>query len=143
VGDRIDALGDAFGVGVGVQDDAGLAGAAIAERDHLAEFPAGVHVQQRDRRTRRIKGLEQQVQEHRAVLADRIQHHRIAEPGRDLAQDVDAFRLEAIEVGQRGWFGHRSGRQGGNGILAAARVQAALRGRGPPWRRLASSRPAR
>src|SRR5690606_10758366 len=72
--------------------------------DHLAELPRAVHVQQRDRRTRRVEGLEQQVQQHRTVLAHRIQHHRIGEPGRCLAQDVDAFGLEAVEVGQRPWI---------------------------------------
>ena len=75
-------------------------GAAVAEGDHLAELPAGVDVQQRDRRARRMERLQQQVQQHRTVLADGIQHHRVAELGRDLAQDVDAFGFEPIEVGQ-------------------------------------------
>jgi hypothetical protein len=80
--------------------------ALVAEGDHLAELPGGVHVQQRDRRPRREKRLDQQVQQYRAVLADRVQHHRIAELGRDLAQDVDAFGFEAIEVGKRLGFWH-------------------------------------
>ena len=91
---------------------------AVAERDHLAELPAGVDVQQRDRRARRVEGLDQQVQQHRAVLADRIQHHRVAELGRDLAQDVDAFGLEAVEVGERLQVWHRSWRWNWPGILA-------------------------
>ena len=77
--DRADAARDAFGIGVHAQVDAGFGRAAVAERDHLAELPAGVDVQQRDRRLARRERLQQQVQQHRAVLADRIQHHRIAE----------------------------------------------------------------
>jgi hypothetical protein len=37
-------------------------------------------------------------QQHRTVLAHRAQHHRVAEFGRDLAQDVDAFDFETIDV---------------------------------------------
>src|SRR3546814_12892716 len=48
-----------------------------------------------------MEGLDQQVQEHRAVLPDRIHHHRIAELGCDLAQDVDALGLEPVQVGER------------------------------------------
>jgi hypothetical protein len=77
----------------------------IAEGDHFAELPAGVHVQQRNRRAPGREGLEQQVQQHRAVLADRIQQHRIAEVGRHLAQDVQALCFETIEVA---WRAHRA-----------------------------------
>ena len=118
VADRADALRDAVGVGVHAQVDAGLGGAAIAEGDHLAELPAGVDVQQRDRRRRRCERLQQQVQQHRAVLADRVQHHRVAELGRDLAQDVDALGFEAVEVAQVDRQGHRSGGSWGCGTAA-------------------------
>src|SRR3546814_7423036 len=50
------------------------------------------------RRACRVESLDQQVQQYRTVLADRIHHHRILEPGDNLAEDVDAFRLEAVEV---------------------------------------------
>ncbi len=46
------------------------------------------------------KALRRQVQHHRAVLADRIEHHRTLGLGDDLAQDVDALRLELLEMGQ-------------------------------------------
>lgn len=110
--DRADVLRDAFRVDVHAQIHRGLGRTAVAEGDHLAEFPACVHVQQRDRRWRRGKGLEQQVQQHRAVLADRIQHHRRTELGGDLAQDVDALGLETVEMGKgwqgwQGWQGHQ------------------------------------
>src|SRR5690606_612857 len=110
VADRADALGEAVRVGPGAQLDPGFLRAAVAERDHLAELPGGVHVQQRDRRPRRMEGLEQQVQQHRAVLADRVHHDRVADAGRDLAQDVDALGLEPVEVGERiGIWGHCAG----------------------------------
>jgi hypothetical protein len=83
-----------------VQLDPGLRGAVVAEGDHFAELPAGVDVQQRDRRPCRVEGLEQQVQQHRTVLADRVQHHRVAELGGDLAQDVDALRFELAQMRQ-------------------------------------------
>ena len=41
-----------------------------------------------------------QVQHHRAVLADRIEHHRPLALGDHLAHDVDALGLEALEMGQ-------------------------------------------
>jgi len=98
VADRADAARHAIGVGVHAQLDTGLGGTPVAEGDHLAEFPAGIHVQQRDRRARGIKRLQQQVQQHRAVLAHRIQQHRVLELGGDFAKDVQAFGFEPIEV---------------------------------------------
>jgi hypothetical protein len=100
VAERADAVANAVRVDVDPQLDAGLGGPAVAERDHFAELPGGVHVQQRDRRQRRRERLEQQVQQHRAVLADRVQQHRVAALGRDLAQDVQALGLEPVEVGR-------------------------------------------
>src|SRR5690606_18005891 len=47
---RADALAHAVLVHVHAQLDPGFGRAAVAERDHLAELPGGVHVQQRDRR---------------------------------------------------------------------------------------------
>ena len=38
---------------------------------------------------------------HRAVLADRVEHHRPLALGDGLAQDVDALGLEPLQVGQR------------------------------------------
>ncbi len=49
---------------------------------------------------RRIERLHRQMQHHRRILADGIEHHRIGELGRHLAHDVDALRLEALEVGE-------------------------------------------
>ena len=72
----------------------------VAERDHVAELPGGIDVQQRERRLAGREGLQGQVQHHAAVLADRIEHHRPFELGGDLADDVDALGLEGLELGQ-------------------------------------------
>ncbi len=41
------------------------------------------------------------MQHHRRILADRIEHHRPLAFGDDLAQDVNALRLEPIEMAER------------------------------------------
>jgi hypothetical protein len=102
VRERTDAVAHAVLIDVHDQVHAGFRGAAVAEFDHLAEFPGRVHVQHRHRRLARTEGLEQQVQQHRGILADRIQQHRPLERGGDFAQDVDALRFEAVERGQYG-----------------------------------------
>ena len=44
--------------------------------------------------------LHRQVQHHRAVLADRVQHHRPLALGHHLAHDVDALGLQALQVSE-------------------------------------------
>ncbi len=48
-----------------------------------------------------MEGLAREVQHARAVLADRIEHHRVPAFGDDLAHDLDALRFEPLQVGQR------------------------------------------
>ena len=96
--DRVDAGGDPLLVGVHDQVEAELAHGAIAEGDHVAELPGGIDVQQRERRLGRIERLARQVQQHRGVLADGIEQHRLAELRGSLAEDVDALRLQQIEM---------------------------------------------
>jgi len=71
---------------------------AVAEADHLLEFPGGVDVHERERRLAGREGLQGQVQHHGGILADGIEHHRVFELGRDLADDVDGFGLELFQV---------------------------------------------
>ena len=40
------------------------------------------------------------MQHHRAVLADRVEHHRILALGNDFAHDMDAFRFQALQMRQ-------------------------------------------
>ena len=49
-----------------------------------------------------------QVQHHRRILADRIEHHRPRRLGDGLAQDVDALGLEPVEMRQDSHFWRRS-----------------------------------
>ena len=39
---------------------------------------------------------------HGAVLADRVEHHRLLGLGDGLAEDLDALGLQPLEVGQSG-----------------------------------------
>jgi hypothetical protein len=45
-----------------------------------------------------IEGLEREMQHHRGVFSDGIEHHRVAELGRDLAHDVDALGFELPKI---------------------------------------------
>ena len=54
---RVDALLDAVLVDVFQHFDAELFRDVVAELNHLAELPRGVHVQERERRLFGIKGL--------------------------------------------------------------------------------------
>jgi len=105
VGEGPDALAHAVRIDVHDQLHARLARGAVAELDHLAELPGGVHVQQRDRRLAGRERLEQQVQQHRGILADGIQQHGIAAGGGHFAKDVDALGFEAVEGGEGGHRG--------------------------------------
>jgi hypothetical protein len=69
-------------------------GGFVAKRDHLAEFPGCIDVQQRKRRLARMKRLLRDVQQRARILAHRIEHHRIAEFADDLAHNVDRLGFE-------------------------------------------------
>ena len=99
-GYRIDAASEALFVDMHDQIEAELAGAGIAKRDHLAELPGGVDVQQRKRRLRRVERLERQMQQDRRILADRIEHHWIFRLGHRLANDVDALGFQLFEMAE-------------------------------------------
>jgi 3'-phosphoadenosine 5'-phosphosulfate sulfotransferase (PAPS reductase)/FAD synthetase len=106
-----DALAKRLGLGVLVHEylHADLARHAFAQFVHGAELPRRVHVQQRERQLRGVEGLERQVQHHRAVLADRVEHHRLLALGHDLAHDLDALGLQPFEVGERARVQHGVG----------------------------------
>ena len=77
--ERIDAPPQPVLVGVDDQIEAEPRCRRVAKRDHLAEFPGGIDMQQRKRQRRGIERLPRQMQHDRGILADRIQHHRLAE----------------------------------------------------------------
>ena len=59
---RRDALAHALFIDMYADLDVAGGSYLVAQRDHLAKFPGGIHVQQRHRRTRRVKGLAQKMQ---------------------------------------------------------------------------------
>ena len=95
---RVDTLLDAILIDVFQHFDTELFRDVVAELDHLAELPRGVHVQERERRLFGVKGLQGQMQHDGAVLADRIKHHRFFAFGCDFADDVDSFGFQLVEV---------------------------------------------
>src|SRR5262249_49460600 len=89
-----DAALEAVRVGVNDEVEPELAYAAVAEGDHLAEFPGRIDMQERERRLCWIERLEREMHQDGGVLADGIEHHRIVGFGNRLANDVDALGLE-------------------------------------------------
>ena len=73
-------------------------GHLVSERDHFTELPRGVHVQKRKGGKGREKGLAGKVQHDCRVLADGIEHHRVAEFGDHFADDMDAFGFKLLQV---------------------------------------------
>ena len=57
-------------------------------------------MQEGKRRLGRIEGLHRQMHQHGGILADRIEHDRLGESRRDLAEDVDRLGFEPVEMGQ-------------------------------------------
>ena len=72
----------------------------VSELDHLAELPGGVHMEQREWRCGRVESLHGQVQHHRGVFTDGIQHHRILSFRHHLPHDVDTFGFQPFEVSE-------------------------------------------
>ena len=82
------------------QVEAELARHLVAKRDHLAELPGRVDMEERERRLGRIERLHGQMHEHGRILAHRIEHHRLGEGRRHLAENVDRLGFEPIEMGK-------------------------------------------
>ena len=82
-----------LGLGVLVDDQVhpGVPRCLLAQLVHVLELPGRIDMHQREGRGRRIEGLLGEVQHHGAVLADRIEHHRLVRLGGNLAHDVDAL----------------------------------------------------
>ncbi len=99
--ERIDPARDRLGVLVNQQFHPGIARGFFTQRIHVAELPRRIDVQQRKGRWRRVEGLTREMQHHRAVLADRIEHYRPVGFGHHFAHDVDAFGFEPVEMGKR------------------------------------------
>ena len=98
MGERIDAGGLRVRIDVHDQSQIERRDHLVAEFDHLAKLPRGVDMEQRKRDARRIKRLLRETQHHRAVLADRVQHHRPLAFSDGLAENLDALGLEIFQV---------------------------------------------
>ena len=85
----------AFRVDVDQQLHAVLFGHAVRNSYNLRELPGRVDVEQRKRRRARVECLPREVQHDRRVLPSRVEHHRAAKLGHDLAHDVESTPLRA------------------------------------------------
>src|SRR4029078_2486195 len=75
---------------------------AIAERVHLRKFLAGIDMQGR-KRDAAEEGLARQPDHDVGILAQRPQQRELLQTRERFAQNVDALRLEFVEMIHRGW----------------------------------------
>jgi hypothetical protein len=104
----IGAIVEGGAVGVDDEFEAEPGGVAIAELDHFFELIAGIDVQQRERDGAGEEGLLGEAEEHRRVFADGIEQYRTLTFGDHFAHDVDAFRLELLEMSAGRHYGQDS-----------------------------------
>ena len=98
--ERVHVHRQPLGVRVDEELHSELRGDVVAERVHVAELPRRVDMQQGKGRLGGVEGPHRELEHHRAVLADRVEHHGLLRLGDDLAHDVDALGLEPLEMGQ-------------------------------------------
>ena len=98
--ERADAVAHAVLVDVDEQIEAELARHLVAKLDHLTELPGRIDMEKRERRLGGIESLNGQMHEHGGILAHGIEHHRLGEGRRHLAENVDRLGFEPIEMGK-------------------------------------------
>ena len=98
--ERIDATFLRFRILVNQQLHARFRRHPVAQRVHVAKLPGRIDVQQRKWRRRGMEGLARQMQHHRRILADRVQHHRLFGLGDHFPEDVDALGFKALQMRQ-------------------------------------------
>ena len=74
----------------------------IAERIHLRKFLAGVDMHGGERHAAE-EGLARQPDHHVGILPQRPQQRELLQPRERLPENVDALRLELVEMVHRGW----------------------------------------
>jgi hypothetical protein len=87
-----------LGIGVGPEFETEPANRSIAECDHRPELPRCVNMQQRKRRFGGIKGFASQMQQHRGILANRIEQDWAGGLRGDFAENLDAFGFQGRQV---------------------------------------------
>ncbi len=93
----VDPAPESLVVGVDAHIKAEFRRRPVPEGDHLPELPGGVDVQEREGDRRWPEGLAGQVEQHRGVLADGIEHDRPLRRRHPLAQDLDGLGLKGSE----------------------------------------------
>ena len=96
--ERVDAARLGLGIAVNDQLHPGFRREPVPQRVELGELPAGVDVQERERRPRREEGFPREVQHDHAVLAAGEEHDRPLRLGHRLADDVDRLRFQSVEM---------------------------------------------
>jgi hypothetical protein len=94
----VDSLFNAFRIDVDEEIDSEFLRHALAKFNHLTEFPGGVNVKEREGRFRRIERLHRQMQHHRRIFADGIQHHRLGEVRGYLSEDMNGLGFKALKM---------------------------------------------
>src|SRR5579871_2652587 len=82
----------------------------VAKADHLMEFPGRIDMEKRKRWLGRIEGLHRQMKHYRRILPDRVEHHRVLELGGNLADDLNAFGFEALQMRYYRFYAGQPGR---------------------------------
>ena len=95
----IDVFFHALGIDMDDQIHADLFGHLVAKAVHFLKLPGGIDMKQRKRWLGRKERLHGEMQHDRAVLANGIEHHRVLGFRDNLAHDVNALRLKALQVG--------------------------------------------
>ncbi len=98
--ERPDALRHPLLVDMNDQVKAQVMRQTITKLDHLPELPGGIHMKQGEGRLARIKSLHRQVEHHRRIFADRIEHDRPIELRGHFPNDVDALGFQLLEMGE-------------------------------------------
>ncbi|CQR23188.1 Uncharacterised protein [Yersinia enterocolitica] len=80
----------------------------VTEFIHFTEFPAGVHMQQWEWQVTGEECLARQMQHHRRVFTDGIEHHRVTEFGGHFTDDMDTLRLQLPQMSESFFVHNRS-----------------------------------
>ncbi len=130
--DRADAARQPFWIDMNDQLEPKAPRRRVAKFDHLAELPGRVDMEQPQRQPRGMERLARKVQQNARILAHRIEQYRVAELGRDLAQDRDRLRFEAPQMPRQRSGAGRPRQYRGQRVLAQIQSPLCLSGSGKP-----------
>ena len=96
----IDASLKAVLIDVNENFDVSAFGDLLSKLVHFAELPRGIHMQERERNSRRPERLPRQMEKNGRVLPHGVEKHGPSKLCRGFAKDVDRLGLEQIQVGE-------------------------------------------